>query len=121
MLHMPLVTKEYMDIGRGNMSNTDQHKDARETLDFNDVVRFFAGVPIKAECPACSSVSWEIPVAKDQSSRVLLNDSGFALGGKEILELKLSCNVCGFYRSHKAAIVKAWIEKNPPKAGNGDE
>lgn len=110
-----------MDIGRGNMSNTDQLKDARETLDFNDVVRFFAGIPIKDECPACSAVTWEIPVAKGHSSRVLLSDSGFALDGKEVLELKISCNTCGYYRSHKAAVIKAWLEKNPPNAGSSDE
>lgn len=110
-----------MEIGRGNMSNTDQLENTRETLDFNDVVRFFAGVPIKDECPACSAASWEIPVAKGQSSRVILNDSGFLLNGKEILELKISCNTCGYYRSHKAAIIKEWIEKNPPSPGTGDE
>lgn len=84
-----------------------------ETLDFNDVVRFFQGVPLKDECPCCSQVSWEIPVVRGRDSRVVLNASGMSIGARDILQLKVSCNVCGYFRSHKVDVIKAWLENNP--------
>lgn len=91
-----------------------------ETLDFNDVVRFFQGVPLKDECPCCSQVSWEIPVVRGRDTRVVLKSSGMSIEARDVLELKVSCNVCGYFRSHKVDVIKAWLEKNPAAEPSND-
>lgn len=103
------------------MSTEDTLPEVVETLKFNDVVRFFAGVVVKNECPTCSTVSWEIPVVKGRDSDVVLNHSGFTQDGRSILELKISCNTCGFYRAHKVDVIKGWIANNRSDAEASDE
>lgn len=86
-----------------------------ETLPFQDVIRFFDGLPVKSECPMCSASSWEIPVLKGKDDQVVLSESGHSIDQVPVLEVKICCNNCGFYRSHKVSVVKLWIANNPEK------
>lgn len=92
-----------------------------ETLLFRDVVRFLEGLPVKSECPMCSETSWEIPVIKGQDDQVVLSEAGLSMDQTSVLEVKICCNNCGFYRSHKGSIVKRWIANNPEKSGISSE
>lgn len=101
------------------MSSEGNKKSDSVDIYFADAVRFFKSIEEAAKCPVCSAVSWEIPLSAEGKPVTLL-DSGFYLGDVPQLELKLSCNKCGFYRSHSAAVIRKWLADNPVKGDDTD-
>ena len=87
---------------------------------FEDAVRFFKMVTNPGSCPMCSTISWSIPVL-EKGRPISLVISGLQNNGLPQLELKVSCNKCGFYRGHNASLIQQWLLDNPVVKGDKSE
>jgi len=83
------------------------------TISFTDAVRFFRIVTNSGPCPMCSAVAWTIPVNQMNGPVSLVPSGNNDDSGSPVMELKLSCDVCGYFRSHNATIIRKWISENP--------
>lgn len=61
----------------------------------------------------CESVTWSLPVLESHSPLSLSHSGLLAADGTPVLELKLLCNSCGFFRSHRASFIRKWLDANP--------
>ena len=91
-------------------------------LRYEEVVRFFQEFTLNKECQSCSAVAWVIPVDDiGGDGPVTLANTGIYKDGAPDKAILLCCQNCGFYRSHRAQIVREWLNKNPKKLPDNNE
>ena len=82
-------------------------------LKYDEVVRFFTEFGLNKDCSSCGAVSWSIPVDEIGDGPVTLANTGIFKDNAPDKAVLLCCNNCGFYRSHRAKVVREWLNKNP--------
>jgi hypothetical protein len=87
-------------------------EDAR-ILPYADAIRFLNALTKDGECPMCKTNLWNIKIYSGDGAYCLLEPVASFSGDAPWYKLNLDCNACGYLRSHKASVVKNWIEHNP--------